>query len=230
MTLEDHTDIALARGWDAMRGLVASLNAALTANSLIRVAARREALVLLRQAEALVRRAILIMALRLPEPKPRVTHPASAETLTHLRALPRTDTPAFPLTEPLPGTSVFWVVLDLDSAHAFHEPPHNVGTIGAAHEGGEQNPDEDQFVEPGGLIARLTALQHALEAPEKQARRMARWLTRQRRARETGPARLDPLKLGHPPTFTRQRRQKHPFSTQALIDLHHFARAALDSS
>ncbi|MDJ0920504.1 MAG: hypothetical protein QNI84_05210 [Henriciella sp.] len=182
-----------------------------------------------------MRRAVLILALRLPEPKPRRGHPASADTLARLRALPKADVPAFALTEPHPGATGFWEEVSLEALAASHTPahlPHSVGTIGADGRGcGTLSlEDSDQFVEPGALIPRLAALQAALDAPEKQAKRMARWLTRQRRARETGPARLNPMRLGHPPTVTKARRHRFPKSTQALIDLHHFAQRVFDSS
>ncbi|MEM9937209.1 MAG: hypothetical protein AAF768_00040 [Pseudomonadota bacterium] len=211
----------MERGWDAVRGLVSSLSAAFVSGGLIRAGARREAVILIRQAEALVRRAILIMALRLPQRAPSLSGPASAEALTCLRALPKAHVPAFPLTEPQPTTFAFWVVTPGEALDPLASQA-SIPDVGAA--------DPDQFVEPGQLLQRLTALQNALEAPERQARRMAGWLTRQRRARVTGPARINPLKLGHPPTVTRQRRQKHPRSTQALSDLHHFTQLALDSS
>ncbi|MDJ0920181.1 MAG: hypothetical protein QNI84_03575 [Henriciella sp.] len=221
MTMEQSTELALARGWRAVRGLVTRFADALIPGGLLRAPARRETLILLRQAEALVRRALLLMALTEVLPvrtAPRETDP---DALARLRDLPKPQRLAFPLTEPQPSALALWYEVTEAGDEVVADTPARALTMPS---------DDDAFVDPGTLVQRFQRLEAVLEQPKKDARRMARWLERQRAGRKTGATRTNPLRLGHPPTVTKARRQKHPVSTQALIDLHYFTRSAFDSS
>jgi hypothetical protein len=189
--IDRHLSLALTRAWPLLERLVAALAAKTGGvNGEIPHALRLHVLRLLRPAEALLRRIIVLMAHEiesLPAPVPAAPPPGGRPTLR------RVGQPGFQLFEKVPGfASVFGPtfaspriganprILDLDA-------PYPMPTAKA-----------DRGRRPDRLIVRVRALQAALARRAKIARRLARYWARQK-ARPAGPARTGPLRPGWPP-------------------------------
>lgn len=201
----DHIVMCLERGWR----VVAPLIGALARVSNPRGAARREALALVRIAEAMLRRLFILMALPLKlsaAPRGLVDLPDFANfTVSEMPIL------RFGLTEALaaypPEPSIGPRIRSLD----FFGLPEAKAPVmpSKAHD----------------LAARIAALQTAFEHRAKHARRMAKWIARARAL--IGPGRRFALRTGRPPGYSPRRRARDPVTQDSLMALHGFAWRAL---
>jgi hypothetical protein len=176
----------------------------------------RKGLLILRPAEAAVRRLIMMAAyhmelrgIKLAKPRAKTTTPATSFPST------ATFAPSFNLIDPLkpyapepPDYSGFRPPFD-DQIGAFDRTPTSTAS----------------------LHRRLLALKHALETVDAQARRLTRWYAVQQLAHQQNrPCRTSPLRPGLPPGY----RAKPVHEVDAvLLDCHFFAqraRARRDSS
>ena len=178
-----HLTLAMARAWpqlERLAALVAALLGLFDGRVPARISrgARLGALRLLRPAEALVRRLIVLMACQMDvKTSPAALSPGHVNG----EAVKRDQSPKarFRLFEPLPGF-----------ARVFAAPATPQGT-----EKSEKN--GEPFVSAATLIRRLKGLEAVLAAPDAHARRYARLRLRKRqRAR---PGRIDPVRPGYPP-------------------------------
>ncbi|MGL4490811.1 MAG: hypothetical protein ACRCU5_15335 [Rhizobiaceae bacterium] len=171
----------------------------------------RAVMIVLRPAEAAVRRLVLIAARGL------------APTLAKSRPMPaggiaRADSPREPSfglidplrdLSPLDGESGSWMSFVEDDAASFDQP--------------DCRPDAP--LNAARLHLRLRALRHALANLSKQARRLARWNARRDAALKSGqPTRVSPMRPGLPPGW-RQRRSHEIDET--LRECHLLARGFL---
>jgi len=203
----DHVAICVGRGW----GIVASLIVVLSAVSNPRGAARREALHLVRVAEATMRRMFILMALPLKLSTPRVV----AAERPDFSSFATTAHPAarFALTEALAA----WPSLR-DSGPRIRVLEYDAYPVALAAAGPASEHD---------LATRIAALQNAFEHRARHARRMAKWIARARA--RSGPGRFYALRAGRPPGYSRRRRTRDPAVQDSLMDLHGFAWRALAS-
>ena len=177
-----HLTLAMARAWPQLERLAAMVGALLglfdgAVPARISRGARLGALRLLRPAEALVRRLIVLMAYQMDVKTPAARGPIHVNHDAARQG--QSIKPRFRLFEPLPGFS-----------GVFAAP----GTQ-QAPEKATKSPDEP--VSAAMLARRLEGLEAVLAAPEAHARRYARLRTRRRqRAR---PGRTDPVRPGYPP-------------------------------
>jgi len=203
----DHIGACTARGWEIAAGLIAGLSAALSPTRALRGAARREALALLRVAEAMVRRILLLLAGQVQPAKSR-----AAEALPDFTLMtgPADPAPRFALTEPQarwpqdsPASGPrIRLIDDALLAQSSAEPP-------------DPTDPNAQF------WRRLAALSHVLAHRRKHLKRMARWLAAAQ-ARQ-GPGRRFPIRPGRPPGYSRARRTRDPVTQSSLMDLSTFA-------
>ena len=205
----DHFAICVGRGW----GIVASLIAVLSAVSNPRGAARREALHLVRVAEAMMRRMFILMALPLKLFTPRgvvAERPDFSSFATTVHPAAR-----FALTEALAA----WPSLR-DSGPRLRVLEYDVYPVPLAAAGPASGHD---------LAARIAALQNAFEHRARHARRMAKWIARARARARSDPGRFYALRAGRPPGYSPRRRTRDPAVQDSLMDLHGFAWRALAS-
>jgi len=203
----DHIGACTARGWDIAASLIASLSSALSPTRTFTGVARREALALLRVAEAMVRRILLLLAGQLKPAKPR-----DAQTLPDFTLMTRQTEPApmFCLTE----AQASWPQISANSG-----PRIRLLDDALLSQPSTAAPDP---TDPNARFwQRLTALNHVLSHRRKHLGRMARWLAAAH-ARQ-GPARRFPIRLGRPPGYSRARRKADPISQSSLMDLSTFA-------
>lgn len=178
-----HLTLAMERAWPQLERLAVMVGALLglfdgLVPARISRGARLGALRLLRPAEALVRRLIVMMAYLMDvQPVPAALSPAHVQHETVKRGL--SPKPRFRLFEPLPGFS-----------GVFAAP----GTS-QAPERATESPAKP--VSAAMLVRRLEGLEAVLAAPEAYAARYARW--RARRRRMARPGRTDPVRPGYPP-------------------------------
>lgn len=179
-----HLTLAMARAWpqlERLAALVAALLGLFDGRVPARISrgARLGALRLLRPAEALVRRLIVMMAYLMDvQPVPAALSPAHVQHETVKRG--QGTQPRFRLFEPLPGFARVF------AAPAAPQGPEKAG----------ESPAE-RPVSAAMLVRRLEGLEAVLAAPEAHARRYARW--RARRRRMARPGRTDPVRPGYPP-------------------------------
>ncbi len=192
----DHIGACTARGWDIAAGLIANLSAALSPTRAFSGVARREALALLRVAEAMVRRILLLLAGQLQPAKPR-----AVQTLPDFTLMtgPADPAPLFALTEP----QASWPQTSPASG-----PRIRLLDDALLSQPSAEQPDP---TDPNARFwQRLSALSHVLNHRRKHLKRMARWLAAAH-ARQ-GPARRFPIRLGRPPGYSRARRKADPIS------------------
>ncbi len=203
----DHIGACTTRGWNIAANLIASLSAALSPDRTFTGIARREALALLRVAEAMVRRILLLLAGQLQPAKPR-----AAQTLPDFSLMtgPAEPAPLFALTE----AQASWPQISANSG-----PRIRLLDDALLLQPSAAQPDP---IDPNARFwQRLDALSHVLSHRRKHLGRMARWLAAAH-ARQ-GPARRFPIRLGRPPGYSRARRKADPISQSSLMDLSTFA-------
>ena len=213
----DHIAIALSRGWGVVERLVSVLSTVIHTGRTPAGSARREALCLLRVAEAIIRRLLILMA--------RQHRPAGPRTAAAPAALPDFSSfaPAaplarFPLTEPFAS---------------FPGPPNTGPRIRSLCFSSNYLGDEAAFRNAtktgidhalsNKMATRLGVLKDVLAHRSRHARRMGRWLARADAALGLRPARFSPLRPGRPPGYSAARRRKDPLTFGPLMDLNTFA-------
>jgi len=209
----DHVALCIEKGWGLVAGLLAALAYSLSSPAPLSGTPRHEALSLLRLAEAMVRRLLMLMARGLQRPY--------AQTAREPRPLPdfssfakaRDPLARFAATEPLarypaaaPETGPRIRCLNLAE---FAPSAQKMGKTEA------QSPV---------LKARLQALQNIVRNPKRQASRMARWLTKAEALWGKSPGRFRPIRPGYPPGYSKRRRRRDPVTLGALMDLDYFAK------
>ncbi|WP_370234529.1 MULTISPECIES: hypothetical protein [Henriciella] len=194
-----HTAACLEKNWPVLAGLLGLVQRLLNA-PLFTHGLKRRAYGLLRLAESLARRLLVLRAVSLVLPALRVRPHDTAHPQTARDQAPRQ--PAIRLVEALPG----------------FPGPDDI----AAHPTAPSLPEADDTpANPAPALARLTALQDMIDRPDHHARRMARFL--KRLYARTG--RLHPFRLRRPPGC--KRRPDDPLLDQQLRDADVFARRAL---
>lgn len=203
---ERHLAIAMERAWPLLGRLVARVAAMLgleggTGPDRIPRFLHRRALRLIRPAEALVRRLIVLMARDMDLPAaaavPASLTPQARAALSRARrraaAARRTEAapPRFQLFEPLPSLSGLMRERRAEPAGPgprilFLDQPYPVAPV------------TEPGMSAGPLIARLKALETVLANPGKRARRHAKFLARKRRS-NAPPGRLNPIRPGPAP-------------------------------
>lgn len=206
MTLPDrYRQTALANAWPMLDRLVARLcvlaglassssSASLASAPLARVL-RCKLLRLLRPAEALARRLVLLLARELPADAPASPVGKSARTPSQSRTAPGPQS-SFRLFEPVAAFSANAV------RGRRQRPPKSAGPRLLDLSGPFPQPavqcDEPPAPRPCRLIARIRGLQRCLAAPERHAARLARAMFR-RAASVAVFRRANPLRPGWPP-------------------------------
>lgn len=201
-----YKDRFLERGFGVLRELLARAFALAGVRSFaglsgLSTAHRMAALGILRPAEALARRMLVVMALG-------IVLPALVARGARAGISPGRNRRAggFSLTESRPSTTPYHL------RRPICQPRPRIRSFDDPIEPAREAPPEG-----ARLIARLYALEALLADPARQARRMARWFSRRRAG-----ARRSPLRLGRPPVGRRTE-----FS-EFLNDAQHFARWAMD--
>ena len=216
--LEPHAEQCLALNWPRVAAL-------LGAATMLPRSLRNQALRLLRPAESMLRRLLVLMALKQsktwhrasPHPEPvegrgrAIIEPARRKH----RSAPSQN---FPLLDPL-------------SLPSMVQPPPPYATFGpriwSLGSDWTYLPAETELPEMlpiARLQDRLARLQAALDTPGKHVARMARWLAR--RGDGSRPRRLFPMRPGRPPGYAR--RGNDQLGLSALRDLNYFAWRAFD--
>lgn len=206
MPLDRYALACLDATWPRLAALVALLRTLCGGNNPFTRALRSQVLKLLRPAESLARRLLLLKAMQ--QPAPAAPNLAGTAPPPPSPAAPRRpQPPRFRLTEPLPDGS--WL-----SETPFPEPePRQHLVLDAA-----------RLAEPviaAPTMTRLDALEDVLARPAHHARRMAAWL---RSHNEPDGRRIYPLAPGTP----RGAVKRPPDSTvdEALRNAHYYARQA----
>ena len=221
--LEPHAEQCLALNWPRVAALAARITALLGAGSMLPRGVRNQALRLLRPAEAMLRRLLVLMAIKQsaiwsrhsPHPEPvegrgRTTKDQTSQDRSHSQN--------FPLLDPLHLPSM----VQSPPPYATFGP--RIWSLGSTWTYLPAETELPELLPIARLQDRLARLQAALDAPEKQVARMARWLAR--RGHGQRPRRLFPMRPGRPPGYTR--RSPDQLSLSALRDLNHFAWRAFD--
>jgi hypothetical protein len=164
-------------------------------------AVRRAALALLRPAEAVARRLVVMAAegVAAPPPRPAPVIPAGAA-----RAGFRDSLPAFRLIERQPRLQPLRLVAPprgVPRIRAFWAAPRPATAALIASPTRNPSPGPDTPVDAAPLRRRLAVLEAALADLPRQARRLALWRARFARRRAGEPAALapSPLRFGRPP-------------------------------
>ena len=186
MTYEErYEDQFLAQCQKALRAMLRHLLALMDQTSLDALiwlprASHSRLLAIIRPAELMARRMLLVMAcsLTLPPARPRILEKRSKSAAPTQKPLP-----GFKITEPWPSTTPY------SQRKPFARPAPRIWAwdqdgflIGAP-------PPQDPEPIPDGarLIARMKALESVIAEPERYARRMARWFIRPTSARRPWP-------------------------------------------
>lgn len=231
--------------WPRLRALVAQVCALVgwasgPAPAQLPACLRLAALRLIRPAEAMARRLVLLEAVAEALPDVKISaHPGPDPVSPATGRGPAANDPGMrrearktllPLTDTLPGfpgpcapqrriPDAEVPRVRLMEAGAAWTPPHSEGR------------DADRPVPTARTFARLAALQTVLDDPAPAARRMARWLARSAAMgalppEHRRPARISPLRPGRPPG-DRQRGGDWLFAS-GLSELHRICAMALE--
>ncbi len=219
MPLAPHAEICLEKNWPRFAALVALIASLLDGSNIFTRALRSRVLKLVRPAESMARRLLVLMALK----------DASSFGRLRLRLHKAGKAPdvvsiagTAPHPEPVEGRAPHAPSLRL------FEPYPDFGLLCSEPPARPETPldteQADRSAEPvndAPTLARLAALQAVLANSHCHVRRMARWLARHTRR----PGRTSPLGVGPPPGAV-QRPPDRPLN-DALRDCHYFAREAL---
>ena len=232
--LDQYALTCLERSWPRLVALVGQIASVLQGRE---GAPGRQAHIgaqaLLRMAEAMLRRILVLMAADLPLPKGKATTPpvdthtatrdrgpvilhvpaslglavhiAMPEPTRHTRTPNPPRPPRFRLTEHVPT---------IDAAFSMTAATPTPGAPNFASQGNSTSPNLDR------TLRRLAALQDAMAHPDREARRMARWLAQGHA--NWRHARINPIRTGRPPGFNRSRMRRDK-TQQSLWDLTCFA-------
>jgi len=199
--LEPHAEQCLALNWPRVAALASRITALLGAATMLPRSLRNQALRLLRPAESMLRRLLVLMAIKQSAVWSRHSpHPEPVEGRgrTAKDQAPRDRAPSqnLPLLDPLHLPSMI-------------QPPPPYATFGpriwSLGSDWTYLPTETELPEMlpiAHLQDRLTRLQAALATPDKHVARMARWLAR--RGGGSRPRRLFPMRPGRPPGYARR--------------------------
>ena len=135
---------------------------------------------LIRPAEVLLRRVLVVMALGLALVAPVLRQ--STRRTAHTNTSPRTCLPGFSLIEPWPSTTPY------DQRRPVCKQRPRIRSFDDT-----VTPEPSRASSEARLIARLDALATIISAPERAARRLAVWFARRRRG-----LRNSPLRIGRP--------------------------------
>lgn len=171
----------------------------------------RKALLILRPAEAAVRRLIMMAAyeleLRQVRLRPRRKNVTRQNDFSFASSL-KQSLPSFNLIEPL-------------KSFEFETP--DFSSFGATFSGNEYN---FSSIAAGQLGSRVLALKNALDNIQSQARRLARWYqARDLALKQNRPHRLSPMRPGLPPSY---RFKPVREVEDVLLDCHSLASVARD--
>ena len=159
---------------------------------------------LIRPAEVLLRRVLVVMALGLALVAPALRQ--STRRTAHTNTPPRACLPGFSLIEPWPSTTPY------DQRRPVCKQRPRILSFDDV-----VAPEPSRASSEARLIARLEALATIIAAPERAARRLAVWFARRRRG-----LRNSPLRIGRPVIDRRSEWAAPVFNAQ------HFAIAAMD--
>ncbi|MGL4490450.1 MAG: hypothetical protein ACRCU5_13510 [Rhizobiaceae bacterium] len=184
----------------------------------------RKALLILRPAEAAVRRLIMMAAYELE---------LRGFNLARLRerGLAKRGGEGVSRAEYKENTGAHGISFRLiDPLKAFTEEAPDYTEFGPSFD--EEYGSSDRTPTPAtSLGRRLLALKHALDNINKQARRLTRWYAiRDEALKQNHPHRLSPIRPGFPPGY--RRKPQHPIE-EVLLDCHslaQYARERRDSS
>lgn len=198
-----HANQAAGRGWQALARLVSAMLVLLERAGLSIHARRLHVLRLLRPAEVLARRLLVLMAAGLKEPvavRDRQPLPDTAGWSAQ-----RNGPQPFGFVEPLAGGFSNW--FGISAGREASRPSCSAGdeATGRVEAGLER------------IRARLAALQAVLDDPRRQAKRVARWMRAGGQARRSLPICMARPPGGRPGHLDRD-------TVSLLLDLHHFAR------
>ncbi|MCF6328457.1 MAG: hypothetical protein L3J02_01465 [Henriciella sp.] len=232
--LEPHAEQCLALNWPRVAALAARITALLGAATMLPRSLRNQALRLLRPAESMLRRLLVLMAVKQsaiwsrssphPEPVkgPLKRLPAAAKAgVEHPHPEPvegRGRARNFPLPDPLHLP----VMVAPPPPYATFGP--RIWSLGSEWTWLPAEPELPEMLPIARLQDRLARLQAVLDTPGKHVARMARWLARRGHGRR--PRRLFPMRPGRPPGYAR--RGNDQLGLSALLDLNHFAWRAFD--
>lgn len=207
MALQPAARLCLKQALPHLAVVVAMIRALVSSEETLSPGLRRRIVALLRPAEALARRLLILLA------KQSATRAAGQDCpLPDWSCLPkpgRKAAPSFKLSEPL---TTFAVLLQRQKASR--------PDLLHWHRADIQTPAKTD--QPDRLLKRLAALEAVIANPGRTARRMACWLARHARQ----PGRTSPLRIGYPPG--RSDRPPDARLDCLLRDAHIFARSALD--
>ncbi len=221
--LVPHAEQCLALNWPRVAALAARITVLLGAGAMLPRSLRNQALRLLRPAESMLRRLLVLMAIKQSaiwnrnSPHPKLSQ-GRRRTAKDQAARGRAPAQNFPLLDPLHLPSMV-------------QPPPPYATFGPRiwSLGSDWTclPAETELPELlpiARLQDRLARLQAALDTPGKHVARMARWLAR--RGNGGRPRRLFPMRPGRPPGYAR--RGNDQLGLSALLDLTYFAWRAFE--
>lgn len=220
--LDPHAELCIRLNWPRVENLIAQITILLGQATMLPRVLRNQALRLLRPTESMVRRLLVLMAAKLAIPDAerhaqtsgqnsvRRTK-AKAKHGTHgCRPFPLLDPLSLPVLNPLPSTDPIGP---------------RIWSVGMdwRYLGDPSGPVEPTASLPiASLHMRLEQLQTVLGDIDKQAARMARWLSR--RKLRLGQRQF-PMRPGRAPGQARKHLDR--ITKDALRDLHHFAWIAL---
>ena len=218
--LEPHAEQCLALNWPRVAALASRIAALLGAATMLPRSLRNQALRLLRPAESMLRRLLVLMAIKQsaiwsrhsPHPEP-VEGRGRATIEPARRKHPRAPSQNFPLLDPLHLPSM----VQPPPPYATFGP--RIWSLGSDWTYLPAQTELPELLPIARLQDRLARLQAALDAPDKHVARMARWLAR--RGDGQRPRRLFPMRPGRPPGYAR--RGNDQLGLSALRDLNHFA-------
>ncbi|WP_300380966.1 hypothetical protein [Henriciella sp.] len=207
MALQPAARLCLKQALPHLAVVVAMIRALISSEETLSPGLRRRIVALLRPAEALARRLLILLA-----KQPAIRAARQGRPLPDWSCLPkpgRKAAPSFRLSEPL---VTFAVLLQRQKAKGpnllhWHRPAPNTFV---------KTDQQDR------LLKRLAALEAVSSNPQRAARRMARWLVRHARQ----PGRTSPLRIGYPPGLSD--RPPDARLDCLLRDAQMFARSALD--
>ena len=216
--LEHHAQLCLALNWPRVAALVERvillIGLAGEAPVLPR-AIRNQALRLIRPAEAMLRRLLVLMAVQSPVDAPQPAQRGPRNPRKNPKPTPNL-TPHFNLLEPQHSLRIGPVL----PPYAAFGP--RIWSLGSDWTYLPPDPAENT-PDLGSLLRRIAALEAVLSAPETYGRKMAKWLAR--RDQKQGAHRRFPMRPGRPPGYAR--RDTDRIMAGALRDLNTFAWRAL---